>query len=97
MIFNVARSEKFRCGWTCPKAVGNATIRNRLKRWSREWLRGRINESPELPPAVDLNIGFRAMPEDFYRKLAYEEFSAAMERGWKGILKSPPQIIPLTK
>lgn len=86
MIFNYSRSEIFRAGWTCPKAVGPAPLRNRLKRWTREWLRARLKTETEMP-AVDLNVGFRGGDEEFYRRLKKSEFDQTMERGWKLLVK----------
>lgn len=86
MIFNYVPSAEFRCGWTCPKAVGSAPIRNRMKRWTREWIRARI-KTEDAPPPIDLNVGFRSQPADFYRKLKRVEFDRAMERGWSQLLK----------
>lgn len=90
MIFNFSLNPtSFRTGWTCPKAVGPAPIRNRMKRWTREWLRLRLKAAGESGfelPQVDLNVGFRAMPEDFYRRLKRDEFDRAMERGWNQLL-----------
>lgn len=102
MIFNFANSESFGCGWTCPKAVGGAPMRNKLKRWTREWLRAKA-KAPEDLPQVDLNIGFRGMPADFYMRLKRSDFDQSMERGWKQLLtqikKTPSDrlIKPVTK
>ncbi len=96
VVFNVYRKSPeespkgLRCGWTCPKAVGNAVVRNRLKRWSRQWCRENVKAlaaSGEELPHVDLNIGFRAMPEGFFRKLKYSEFCAGMDPAWTEILR----------
>lgn len=96
VVFNVYRKnpeeipQGFRCGWTCPKAVGNAVVRNRLKRWSRQWCRENLKALAahgQEAPNVDLNIGFRAMPEVFFRKLKYSEFCAGMDPAWQEILR----------
>lgn len=79
-----------RCGWTCPKAVGGAVVRNRLKRWSRQWCRENLKAlaaNGQLAPHIDLNLGFRAMPEGYFRKLKYSEFSETLDRSWKEILR----------
>ncbi len=97
MIFNYISSESFRCGWTCPKAVGGAPIRNRMKRWTRDWLQKRL-KAEDPPPDVDLNIGFRGMPDDFYRLLKRSEFDQAMQRGWTQLVKNSrksPLIAPV--
>lgn len=86
LFFNFAIGDHFRCGWTVPRAVGPAVIRNKLKRWCRMWLRAKLVDS-ELP-AVDLNIGFKAMPEDFYQRMSYGQFSSAMETGWARLEKA---------
>ncbi|MBN8539225.1 MAG: ribonuclease P protein component [Deltaproteobacteria bacterium] len=97
VVFNVYRKKLsrdgdelgFRCGWTCPRTVGSAVVRNKLKRWSRIWFRQKLKDSKLLGislPEVDLNLGFRAMPEDFYRRLRYEDFARVLENGWAEIL-----------
>lgn len=85
-MFNYIAAETFRCGWTCPKAVGGAPIRNRMKRWTRDWVRKALKRDAD-PPKVDLNIGFRGMPDDFYRLMKRAEFDQAMERGWGLLVK----------
>lgn len=102
VVFNYSISESFGCGWTCPRGVGSAPIRNRMKRWTRDWMRQKM-KSDEGPPAVDLNVGFRPMPTDFYRQLKRTDFDQSMERGWKQLLsqvrKTPANqlIKPVTK
>lgn len=99
VVFNVYRKKQhrdadelgFRCGWTCPRAVGSAVVRNRLKRWSRIWFREKMKESNVMGislPDIDLNLGFRAMPEGFYRRLRYSDFARVLDDGWSEILKS---------
>jgi ribonuclease P protein component len=50
-------SPAVRAGFVVSKAVGNAVVRNRVKRQLRHLVRGRI---PTLPPGTDLVI--RALP-----------------------------------
>jgi ribonuclease P protein component len=66
-----------RFGWTIPRYVGNATLRNRLKRWGRECLRKWAKEH-EL--SFDINFIFKRRDEGFYRKLEHVEFDAAIHR-----------------
>lgn len=72
-----------RCGWTLPRHVGSAVIRNRLKRWSRIYFR-RILLNDECLP-IDINLVFRKADGDFYKKLDYEGFSRVLDRGWRQI------------
>ena len=64
-------------------------MRNRMKRWTREWLRARmktLGETKQEAPQVDLNIGFRPMPDGFYKQLLRADFDQSMERGWKQLV-----------
>ena len=74
-----------RCGWTLPRQVGNAVIRNRLKRWSRVFFR-ELDLSERLLP-IDINLVFRRTEVGFYKKLDYETFARILDRGWKQVEK----------
>lgn len=74
---------KMRCGWTLPRNVGSAVVRNRLKRWSRIYFRALVSSEERL--AVDVNLVFRKTENDFYRKLDYERFAEVLDRGWKQV------------
>jgi ribonuclease P protein component len=83
MNFYVNREGRMRCGWTLPRHVGPAVIRNRLKRWSRVWFRDLLLAERSQP--VDVNLVFRKADGDFYKKLDYEKFARVLDRGWKQI------------
>lgn len=72
---------RLRCGWTLPRQVGSAIVRNRLKRWSRVYFRARLKAGETLP--VDLNLVFRKTEGDFYKKLSYETFASVVDKGWR--------------
>ena len=72
-----------RCGWTLPRQVGPAVVRNRLKRWSRVYFRQVLLSENTLP--VDVNLLFRKTSGDFYKKLDYEQFSKILDRGWEHV------------
>ena len=66
-----------------------------MKRWTRDWLQKQLKaETP--PPDVDLNIGFRGMPDDFYRLLKRSEFDQAMQRGWTQLVKNSRKSVLIT-
>lgn len=83
MNFIVNRDGVMRCGWTLPRQVGSAVVRNRLKRWSRVYFRNLLKESRTLP--VDVNLVFRKTENDFYKKLDYEGFSKILDMGWRQV------------
>ncbi len=74
-----------RCGWTIPKKTGSAVVRNRIKRWCREYFK---NHSDESFPSIDLNIvvlGNRG--KDYYKKLNHQEFKDYLDKGWTSLKK----------
>ncbi|MCJ8275274.1 MAG: ribonuclease P protein component [Bdellovibrionales bacterium] len=64
---------KLRWGWTIPKKVGNAIVRNRLRRWGREFVRGLDND-------VDINFIFKAKGKEFYKVLSHDDFEKAFSK-----------------
>lgn len=66
-----------RCGWTLPRQTGTAVVRNRLKRWGREYLR---KWSLKSTCSLDLNLIFKRRDKGFYASVSHEEFDGAMEK-----------------
>jgi ribonuclease P protein component len=63
-------------GWTIPKYVGKAVLRNKFKRWLRELLeqkRGLDNRL--IKDTYNLNFIFRKKNQEFYSNLGFEEFN----------------------
>jgi ribonuclease P protein component len=73
-----------RVGWTLPIYVGNAVVRNRMKRWLREYLRSQEKFKNEF--SFDINLVFKRKHIGFYsEKLEHEELNAALEQVFKKI------------
>ena len=72
-------------GWTVPGYVGTAVIRNRLKRWLREYLVAHPVSTNLID--VDVNIVFRRKTGEFYRELTHEEFDVVIENLFRKIEK----------
>lgn len=68
-----------RCGWTVPGHIGSAVIRNRFKRWGREFFRRWSSERGQTK-GIEINLIFKRKPADFYRKLSHKEFDEALSR-----------------
>lgn len=66
-----------RCGWTIPRQIGPAVVRNRFRRWGREFLRKWVQENHK---AVDVNFVFKRKEPGFYKELKHEEFDGAFEK-----------------
>ncbi len=66
-----------RCGWTIPRQIGNAVIRNRFKRWGREYLR---EWSKQSQLSWDLNLVFKRREKEFYKNLKHGEFDEALDK-----------------
>jgi len=80
MIVNVCQNDlnQVRFGWTLPKFVGNAVIRNRLKRWCREFLRKKLVDSQVS--SLDINFVFKRKDQEFYKNLNHDEFDKTIDR-----------------
>jgi ribonuclease P protein component len=87
LILNFMKNPEgeMRCGWTLPRQVGGAVVRNRLKRWSRQYFRNLISSGREAP--VDVNLVFRRMEPGFFKKLDYGSFAAILDQGWLKLQK----------
>ena len=52
-------------------------MRNRLRRWGREYLR---KWSAREKVSLDLNLIFKRREKDFYKTLSHEEFDEALQK-----------------
>lgn len=83
--FKNEKEEKTRLGLTVSRKIGNAVIRNRLKRWSKEITKNHIVKGDVFHG--DINVIFKPMPKDFYKNLKFGEFQAAYSQGWRYLTK----------
>ncbi|MDG0814932.1 ribonuclease P protein component [Bdellovibrio svalbardensis] len=77
---------QLRFGVTASRKVGSAVVRNKLKRWSREYFRESLKAGNPLE--ADINLIFRPMEENFYKGLPHGEFVQALERGIQVVRKN---------
>lgn len=87
MILNYKSNQldHLRCGWTFPKYVGNAVVRNRLKRWSREYLRTYGEKALKSP--VDFNLVLLRQKKDFYKNVDRADYLKQFDKALKVIEK----------
>ncbi|MCB0341536.1 MAG: ribonuclease P protein component [Pseudobdellovibrionaceae bacterium] len=64
-------------GMTVPKYVGNAVVRNRIKRWCRESVK---RQGPCY--SLDVNFVFRKREKEFYRSLTSKQIFEACDRAF---------------
>lgn len=72
-----------RYGCTISSKVASAVLRNKLKRWTREYFRHSVDKGLNLE--LDINLVFRPMPNDFYKNLKFKDFEAVLNRAVKEI------------
>ena len=76
---------QLRFGVTASRKVGPAVVRNKLKRWTREYFRTSFTAGNSLE--ADINLIFKPMDPNFYKGLPHEEFVKAMDRGIETLRK----------
>lgn len=76
---------QLRFGVTASRKVGPAVVRNKLKRWSREYFRAFLMAGKSIE--ADINIIFKPMDANFYKGLSHEEFIKALDRGLEVVRK----------
>ena len=78
----VRADEQLHLGWTIPAYVGTAVVRNRLKRWIREYLKT-LKENP----GVDVNFILRRKSPEFFRKVGRQDLYEALDFAFKRLRK----------
>jgi ribonuclease P protein component len=66
-----------RCAWTISRQTAPSVIRNRLRRWGREFFR---SWATAYDHGVDFNMIFKRQGPDFYRTLKHEEFNQVLAK-----------------
>lgn len=72
VYFQLTENKKIRILWNLSRKVSHAVVRNRLKRWCREFVRIHLLDVG-LNHGLDLNFVFKPQHKDFYKELRYEE------------------------
>lgn len=86
LLFNYIKGgHSLRFGVTASRKVGPAVVRNKLKRWTKEYFRNLSKTGNSLE--ADINIIFKPIDQGFYRGLNYDEFKKAMDRGIETLRK----------
>ncbi|HRO66538.1 MAG TPA: ribonuclease P protein component [Pseudobdellovibrionaceae bacterium] len=80
------RPEGFiRFGVTASRKVGSAVVRNKLKRWCREFFREFAKSDRGY--GVEINVIFKPIDRGFYKGLSHDEFLKALNRGIETLRK----------
>ena len=80
--------KKVRIVWNLNRKIGSAPIRNRMKRWSREFLRKNLNDITKNH-GLDFNFAFKTNVEKvFYKDLRHGDFDSDLKNLEKRIRKS---------
>ena len=72
-----------RYGWIIPNKVGGSVLRNRIKRWCREYFRN-LRFHPDKH--FDVNVIIRAKSDaGYFRKLKFQEFKSELDSAVKKV------------
>jgi ribonuclease P protein component len=72
--------QNIRLGITASRKVGPSVLRNRLKRWTKEFFRKKLKENHEIQ--CDINVVFLPRRPNEYDELQFEEFNQFLEKAY---------------
>lgn len=72
VYWRITETRKVRILWNLSRKISNAVIRNRLKRWCREFIRIQLKDIWSNK-GLEINIVFKLQKKDFYKGLRSEE------------------------
>ncbi|MBX2988113.1 MAG: ribonuclease P protein component [Bdellovibrionaceae bacterium] len=84
--YRLETTGSLRFGVTASRKVGSAVVRNRLKRWCREYFR-ELNRT-ERGFGAEINVIFKPIDQGFYKGLPHGEFIRVLEQGLETLRKS---------
>lgn len=81
-------SPKSQVGFILSRKVGNAVVRNRVKRWLREEISIFLKENPDVK--VKFSVFIKPMSNDYYKNMSFISFRKVLNNGIKFIYKKRP-------
>jgi ribonuclease P protein component len=86
LLLNYAKNQgSIEFGTTASRKVGNAVVRNKLKRWVREYFRDLAKSGSSFE--FRINIIFKPLDKGFYKGLSHDEFCRALDSGIESLKK----------
>ncbi len=77
-----------RLGFTAPKAIGPAVIRNRYKRWCREIYRKATLENLKKPLDFNVFIGSKKLKKEDFKNAKFQDFEDQLSSALKITIKN---------
>ncbi len=78
-------SPKSQIGFILSRKVGNAAVRNRVRRWMKQELSEFLKENPRI--IVKFSVFIKPMGEDYYKNMSFLSFKKVLNNGIKFISK----------
>jgi ribonuclease P protein component len=69
--------DEIRFAWTISRTIAPAVIRNRFRRWGREFFRKWAND---FRGGLDFNLIFKRQDKEFYRTLDHAGFDQVLRK-----------------
>jgi ribonuclease P protein component len=80
--YSLNDQELLRWGWTAGGKIGSAVLRNRMRRWCREFFKTKKGFG------VDINLVFlKQKSPEFYKELRHDELDRILEKAWNHIVQ----------
>ncbi|MBL7544604.1 MAG: ribonuclease P protein component [Bdellovibrionaceae bacterium] len=76
-------SPKSQIGFILSRKVGNAVVRNKVRRWLKQEIADFLKENPEVK--VKFSVFIKPMTDDYYKKMSFLSFKKVLNNAIKFI------------
>ena len=78
----------FRLGVTAPKSIGSAVVRNKFKRWCKEFFRKLEFGENQKPMDFNVFIGNKRLKKEDFKNVEHKEFQNQLDSAIHALIKN---------